>query len=46
MDAAISVLPVLTERDAPPEDRIKDVNDRLRTARDRRPAVQLQGELQ
>jgi carnitine monooxygenase subunit len=45
-DRLRGVLPVLTERDAPPEDRIKQENDRLRTARERRPASQLQGELQ
>jgi phenylpropionate dioxygenase-like ring-hydroxylating dioxygenase large terminal subunit len=39
-------LPVLTCAEAPPEDRIKETNDQLRTARDRRPAGQLQGELQ
>ena len=45
-DRLRGVLPVLTCTDAPPEDRIKHVNDRLRTERARRPAVQLQGELQ
>jgi len=45
-DRLRGVLPVLTCAETPPEDRIKEINDRLRTERTRRPAIQLQGELQ
>ena len=45
-DRLRGVLPVLTCPDAPPEDRMRAMNDRLRTERDRRPAGHLQGALQ
>ena len=45
-DRLRGVLPVLTESEAPPEDRMRETNDRLRTGRDRRPAGHLQGALQ
>lgn len=43
-DRLRGVLPVLTEAEAPPEDRMQPTNDRLRIERARRPAGHLRGE--